>query len=347
MNKKITGLLLVFCMIFSLSACGGGEASGSESLTEEESSFSASVDDDKITETQIIADRTFRHGFNVKSQTDGISTPIGQIKTDENDTVAPLWNICQWYCGYYYKSDEELYDTYNIMSAKSTVNGTKHTYTDASKKLSVDTQTGEIGMRLLGTKEYTENRKQNQPWPHLLLEYSMTKNYYLSALKSVRFEMDFMLTKLSDGYSSVAEIDKDLHTAQFVFYCTLRNNNSQSKDYGNYIWFGLNLFDARYEIVPAYASQDSGKDVNTGAFIYQPISSVYCKTPTSLGEEQTIDFNMLPRMKDAFKAAQDARFLVNTKWEDLTLCSGNFGFEVTGTYDIAVEISALNLYAGE
>lgn len=349
MRKKIMGLILASCLALSFGGCGGGTSSVSDSSGAPGMSDGAGDSASggaEITETQIIADRTFQHGFNVKSQTDGIATPIGQIRLDENDTAAPLWNIGQWYCGYYHKDDQTLYDSYNIMNAAHSVNGTKHTFIDASKKLSVDTETGEIGMRLLGTEEYTANRQQNEPWPHLLLEYSMTENYSLAELKSVRFEMDFMLTKLTSGYTSPSQIDTDLHTAQFVFYCTLRNNNPQSEDYGSYIWFGLNLFDARYEIVPAYASQDSGKEINTGAFIYQPISSVYCRTPTRLGEEQNIDFDMLPRMRDAFKAAQDARFLVNTKWEDLALCSGNFGFEVTGTYDIAAEITTLNLFAG-
>lgn len=350
MRKRILGLFLASLLLFPAAACGGGgEPSASvpgESGSSDSLQSSVSSDSEEIVETQLIADRTFQHGFNVKSQTDGIATPIGQLRLDENDTAAPLWNIGQWYCGYYHKDDQELYDSYNIMNATHTVNGTKHTFIDASKKLSVDTETGAIGMRLLGTEEYTSNRKENEPWPHILLEYSMTENCALSELKSVRFEMDFMLTKLSDGYSSPSEIDKNLHSAQFVFYCTLRNNNAQSEDYGSYIWFGLNLFDARYEIVPAYASQDSGKEINTGAYIYQPISSVYCETPTRLGEEQHINFDMLPRMKDAFKSAQDARFLVNTKWEDLELCSGNFGFEVTGIYDIAAEITTLNLYAG-
>ena len=343
--KKIFSIILSMAMLLSIGACGSNEEESSQSVSQ--GSYEEIELPEGIKETQIIADRNFSHGFYVSSQTDGIATPIGQIKLDEDDMVTPQWRLGQWYCGQHYISDPVKYDTFNLLNGEHNVNGTKHIFTDASKKFSIDTATGAMSIRLLGTKEYTSNRKSGEGWPHLLLEYSMMKDYYLKDVKSVRFEMNFELTKLAHGYKSAAEIDKNLHTAQFVFYCTLRNANPASKDYRQYIWFGLNLFDARYEIVPAYASQDSGKEINTGAFIYQPISSTYCKMPTRLGEEQKIDWNMLPRMKDAFQAAQDARFLVNTKWEDLMLCKGNFGFEVTGTYDIAADISVLNLWVGE
>ena len=350
--KKILSLIMACLLIFAAVSCGNqgsSETDGTESgsYSDATSDTSDVIDESPVdvVEKQIIADRTFKHGFNVQSQTDGIPTPIGVLRTDETDTVSPLWNIGQWYCGASYKDDAEKYDSYNILNAKHSLNGSKHTWIDASKKLSVDTETGSIGMRLLGTKEYTHPRQKNEGWPHLLLSYNILGEYKLSELKSVRFEMEFMLTKLTNAMSA-SEQDNNLHTAQFVFYCVLRNTNKLSKDYNSYLWFGLNLFDARYEIIPAYASQDSGKEINTGAFIYQPISSAYCKMPTRLGETQSINYNLLPRMKDAFKTAQQARFLVNTKWEDLSLKPGNFGFEVTGTYDIAAEISALNLYAG-
>ncbi len=345
--KKLFSIILSLVIALSLIGCTSGEGGTSQSEEKESQSVIDESIPDGVVETQIIADRYFSHGFTVSSQTDGIATPIGQVKFNEEDKVSPQWKLAQWYCGYYHRDDVELYDTYNILNGKHVVNGTKHIFTDTSKKFSIDTETGAISMRLLGTKEYVSNRQSGQPWPHILLEYQMVKTPRLKDLKSVRFEMDFELTRFSSGYTSDSQINKDLHTAQFVFYCTLVNNNSRSKDYGQYIWFGLNLFDARYEIIPAYASQDSGKEVNTGAFIYQPISSSYCKTPTRVGETQSIDYNILPRMRDAFRAAQEARFLTNTKWEDLVLNSGNFGFEVTGTYDIAADISVLNLYIGE
>ncbi len=344
--KKILSAILSLAMLFSLFACSSNGDNSSSANSDSSYNSEEPVPDDAV-ETQIIADKYFSHGFSVSSQTDGIATPIGQVKFNEADMVSPQWKLAQWYCGYYHRADKELYDTYNLLNGKHAINGAKHVFTDTSKKFSIDTATGAMSMRLLGTKEYTSNRQSGEPWPHLLLEYKMVKTPRLSDLKSVRFEMDFELTRLSNGYTSASQINKDLHTAQFVFYCTLVNNNSKSADYGEYIWFGLNLFDARYEIIPAYASQDSGKEVNTGAFIYQPISSSYCKAPTRVGETQSIDYNILPRMKDAFRSAQEARFLVNTKWEDLVLNSGNFGFEVTGTYDIAADISVLNLWVGE
>lgn len=314
-----------------------GEDTVDNSETEESS---------EITEVQVFADRYFTKGLNVKSQTDGIAQPIGKI-TFDNTSEEPSWNLGQWYCGYYYKDDKELYDSFNILNAKRKDDGDKHTFTDASKKVSIDTKTGAIYMRLEASKEYTAPREEGQPWPHILFEYDTSDTYYLKDIKSLRFNMEYMVTKMVSAFENPQQVNQNLHTAQFVFYIVVRNTNPSSKDFNNYIWFGLNLYDARWEIIPAYASQDSGKEINTGAFIYQPISSTFCKYPTKIGEPQVIDYDLIPRIQDALDAAKQAGFLVNTVWEDLSLSGGNFGVEVTGTYDIAVDITKLDLWAGK
>lgn len=300
----------------------------------------------EIREVQVFEDRYFTKGLHVKSQTDGIAQPIGKITFDDT-SEEPSWSLGQWYCGYYYKEDKELYDTFNILNAKRKDDGEKHTFIDASKKVSIDTKTGGIYMRLEASKEYTAPREVGQPWPHILFEYSTSDTFYLKDLKSLRFNMEYMVTKMENAFANPQQVNQDLHTAQFVFYIVVKNTNPDSKDFNNYIWFGLNLYDARWEIIPAYASQDSGKEVNTGAFIYQPISSIFCKYPTKIGEPQMIDYNLIPRIQDALNAAKQAGFLVNTVWEDLSLSGGNFGVEVTGTYDIAVDITKLDLWAGK
>lgn len=303
-------------------------------------------EDNEVTEIQVFADRYFQKGINVKSQTDGVAIPIGKI-TFEDSEEEPQWSLAQWYCGYFHKDDKDLYDTYNILNGERKSDGSKHTFLDASKKISLDTETGQIYMRLEASKEYTAPRKEGEPWPHILFEYNTSERFHLKDLKSLRIDMEFMITKMKEAFDNPLQIDKNLHTAQFVFYIIVSNTNVNSKDFGNYIWFGLNLYDARWEIVPAYASQDGGKEINTGAFIYQPISSTFCKVPTRVGETQKIDYDLMPRIKDALEAAQQAGYLVNTKWEDLSLGGGNFGVEVTGTYDIAIDIAKLNLWAGK
>lgn len=317
-----------------------------ENSEEELGMIKDGIEKEDIKEVQVFADRNFKNGFYVRSQTDGVATPLGVI-TFEQTEIEPSWSIGQWYCGYYYRQNQSLYDSYNFLKAKRTDNDSKHTFVDASKKVTLDTETGEMYLRLEGSKEYLEPREQNQPWPHLLFEYNTEEQFKVSELKSLRFNTEFTITKMKSGFVNEAQIDSNLHTAQFVFYIIVKNTNPASPDFNNFIWFGLNLYDARWEIVPAYASQDSGKEINTGAFIYQPISSTYCKVPTRVAEQQIIDYDLLPRIEDALTAAKQAGFLKNTHWEDLSLCGGNFGFEVTGTYDIAAEISKLDLWAGK
>jgi hypothetical protein len=141
-----------------------------------------------------------------------------------------------------------------------------------------------------------------------------------------------------------AEFDVNLHTTQASVYFAISNDDPESADFRDYIWFGVSLFDDRYEIQTDYVAVDGDpKTIGTGKLIYR------------LGEQRTIDdvlggvnpyskkpvrieIDLTRYLDDALKAAKERGFLTETRVEQMKLGHFNFGWETPGTYRAALEI---------
>lgn len=375
MKKHLT---LAFCLLWSISAafltgCNAhsddslSAAPADGSLTEQSSEFerdstasesenggedssvvlpSDSSDEGPVI-FRLVQDPNHRLGFNVKGQKDGIGTHIGRLVYDSEPEEDSVWELAQWECGYYHRDGQTYPSEHNIMNAEKNVSedGT-YQWTDASKVFRSNPQTGAVYLGLDASKEYEAPRVQNAPWPHLLLEYTLSQSLKAAELMSLTLEMDFTLEEFTNHMEAGTE-SAALHTAQFMWYMIVRNGNPNSPDYGYYMWFGVDLFDRRYEndFAPLYAMQDTGKEVNTGAYIYQPAAKDILTEPTAVGREQIVSADLLPYIRKAFLAAQKAKFLVNTRFNDLVIAGGNFGWEMTGTYSGAMTVSKFDLVA--
>lgn len=301
---------------------------------------------------QVVRDNKFANGFNVKGQMDGIGTVFGKLTYDD-DSVTPNWSLGQWYCGYYNspvekpKRNEDFNPDYNILNAKKTYNEKTGLYTwqDASKTLRVNPTEGTLYARLEGTKEYNAPRTDGGPWPHLLMEYSTVGGVKISDLYSLTLNLDYTLKMFKGDMGS--GLRSDLHCAQFPFYCVISNQNPNSPGRGQYVWFGACLFDNRQDYTMTFASQDVGSDdkIATGAFIYQVGQQAYLKAPVTVDDKIQINWDMLPFMKAAYKTARERGFLDKTEFEDLYATGGNFGWEITGTYDAAIQIDKFEIMA--
>lgn len=299
---------------------------------------------------QIVNDNHFTKGFNVKGQQDGIGTVFGKLTLDDPDSD-PAWSIGQWYCGYYRsavekpKRNEDYNPDYNILNATKKQNGDLHIWQDASKTLRVNPVAGSVYARLEGTKEYTAPKTKDGPWPHLLMEYGVQSGVRISELYSLTLNFDYTLMSFKGDMG--AATDTDIHCAQFPFYCVIQNRNPESEGFGQYVWFGACMFDNRQDYTMTFASADLGSDDKhaTGAFIYQVGQRAYLKAPVTVGEKIEIKWDMLPFMKTAYQTARERGFLDKTEFEDLYATSGNFGWEITGTYDAAIQIDKFEIMA--
>jgi len=285
----------------------------------------------------IFADNKFVDGFRVYSPSESsVFFHTNKLSTLYSNTN-PSWDLAQWA------------SKYDIINANKTSGNGEYLFentetTPVSKKLYVNTLTGRIDMAVNASVEYDHDRKDGESWPHLLLGQDFSNNLVnVSECEEVLMNISFKVNSC-ENYTNA--YNTNLHCAQFVWYFTLQNRNQSSEDFGKYIWFGLNLYDNRMEgkVSTEFASLDGGKASSTNAFIYQPSSSKYI-TSTKMpcvGEKCDINFNIMEVAEYAFNLAKDRGYLGTTTWEEIYIGSTNFGFEVTGTFDIDATIYSIS-----
>ena len=262
----------------------------------------------------------------------------------------PLWVFPQW---------GSKYDIYDYAERNYFNGGNAFTYISYGKEvngsilpgkvLTIDTTTGSIYMELNAEAEYDRPRQDGESWPHTLLSQDFGSDpelVHVSDLEDLVMNMSYEITKFEDCMGSAA--NNNLHCAQLVWYITLQNRTPNHPDYGKYVWFGITLWDNRISGAASsgFAAEDAGKDDATHAFIYQPSSAVVHtngKCP-AVNEYRTVDFHLLEAARQAFNMAKERGYLGDTAWEDLYIGGMNFGWEVTGTYNVAVQIDSVGVY---
>lgn len=344
----LLALLLVILACTAAVGCGEGKDNGGTGPGGDDGNDPTPPEKVLSDPIQIVMDNKFSQGFDVKGQQDGIGTVFGQLVYDDENEYDPVWQLAQWYCGYYHKVDGEFPASYNILNSERVYNEKRNLYiwSDESKTLRVNPDTGSIYIGLQGTKEYTEPRAEGKPWPHLLLEYNV-QSKHVASLDSLTLNLDFTLMSFKGDMGAATDFDQ--HCAQLPYYIIVQNRNRDSEGYGEYIWFGASLYDNRYDFTMTYASVDAGSDdkIATDAFIYKPGSKEYLPNPVVVGEENKIEWDMLPYIKTAYQTARSNGYLTKTNFEDLYVTSGNLGWEITGTYDAAVQIDRFEIWAVE
>lgn len=369
MKKRYNLMILV--ALAALSGCAGQSTVNSSTTnqtstnTTQEGTSSMTTDNtNKEPTTELIefyknigymslfGDSNFRNGFRVsKNITNGEGGPYhgDPLKHFDND-INPSWTLCQWGSNYdiydkgYSKevSADEKEITY--ISEGKNVNGN---FVPA-KKFGVNTETGAIYLESNTEVEYERPRNDGEPWVHLLFEQDFSNNLVqVASLDSLAMSATYEITKFEDKMNGQANTNR--HAAQLVWYITLQNRNPESSSFGNYIWFGLNLWDNRSsgKSTPLYAAHDGG----TSTFIYNPASSAYLmendgNLPVP-NRKVTARLEVLNVARTAFDLAKSRGYLGNTEYEDLYVGGMNFGFEIPGTYNFGVKFDSIGVFAKE
>lgn len=288
---------------------------------------------------QIILDNRFRNGFAVKPQTDGDNEIIGYLTYGPPGNDPPTMVIAQWYCGYWVLNNAEEFARHNILNGYRRENGAVTEWGDASKRLRLDRENGAVELELNTSREYRGDRAYGEPWPHLLVEY---QTFVMPVYKAEKVELQLDIC-LHKAICCMDREDEELHTAQFVWYAILKNINPRKSDFGKYIWFGCTFYDSRYEQIPLSAEIDGGKEVNTGMLIYKPATTEYMPRRLRVGEKQKICYDITAQIKSAYEEACRRAQFIDTDFEDLAITGGNIGWEVTGTYDVCMQIGNMGL----
>ena len=286
---------------------------------------------------QLISDPRFEKGFLVKGQQDGDNTVIGKLFAREEP---PDWTLAQWYCGWFRRENGTFPRSHNLIFGRQREENGVRSVETASERVVLSN--GSLTLSVDGSKEFLAPRKAGEPWPHLLLEYEIADGPRLSSLSELGFVFDFTLLACEDR---TGRAEEGLHTAQFVWYVRLADTEPDSPGFGDFIWFGMNAFDRRYPFPALYASEDGGKEIDTGAFIYVPDAREYYRTPTSVGRRQHVERDLLPLFRAAYAEARKRGYLSRTRWSDLAPTGGNFGWEITGSFDAEMRVDEFGLIA--
>ena len=271
---------------------------------------------------EVLNDTTFSQGFILTGATHNAPR---RIETFGQKDIKPAWIMPQW-------NSQGLLDRVNV--DESTIK-----LTDDFKSVTLNRKTGAINLTVYASKEYeTPRTSPSQPWVHLLLEQSpFLKPIKVSEAAAIWVEVEFELTKnVAHGRQNPS-----LHAAQLSWFLYMKNTNSQSKGFRDFLWFGISMFDSRYDFVPDFAAQDFA--MPNGSFIYTLGSKRYFDTPIKVGERRTLRRNILGDLREAIETAHTRGFITNTTIEDVVLDGTNIGWEVPGTYDAGVTLHKISI----
>jgi len=285
----------------------------------------------------LLDDTRFERGLIVWSPRPGRHVRQGVIGGGETN-IEPVWGLAQWHSRF----------TLAGAAARQFPDG-RRCYRDGAKEVTFFPTDGDadISLRLDGFTEYSGRApERGDPWPHLLLERRLLVHPAVSDLQAVQLNVQYRLIK--EDKHRPAGFDPRRHTAQFVFYITVQNRNRQSDGFGDYYWFGVPMYDARYRIPRAHKAKDKGSDRKpaTGKFIFNPGGDHYTSQSAHDGQWVTISRDLLPLIREGLETAWQRGFLRDSRdTSDYRLMGMNTGWEVTGPLDVEMQLKGLRLTA--
>ena len=115
---------------------------------------------------------------------------------------------------------------------------------------------------------------------------------------------------------------------------TVQDLNPASRGRGDYLWFGVTLYDNRHRIPAVHVAPDPG----TGKFIYNAGGAAYTRRSAHDGGWVGIDRDVLPLARKGIETAWRKGFLRHSRTlADFRIGEFNIGWELTGPCDVAMQ----------
>jgi len=279
-------------------------------------------------ERELIRDPHVQDGLILLSARPGKRVPYGELPGLSNKKNA-VWDLAQWSSKY----------PINALPQEPREGVVK--YENVAKAVILGKPEADgISMAVYGSIEYAgQARKQNEPWVHLLLQQDFKQPTALAELTSVQFHIEARLK--SSTKVETTDYSPGLHAAQFQVFFSVQNLNRKSAGYGEYLWFGIPIYDDRHRFPLAHKTQDTG---GTKMFIFTPSGETF--TTQSAHDKQwiAIDKDILPHMREGLATAWKAGFLKDSQvLTDYFIAGMNIGWEVPGIFDVEMQFKNLGL----
>lgn len=249
----------------------------------------------------------------------------------------PPWRLAQWGTRHLITPGAFDVDEDGAWRAENPAKTLIVTHGDeATLQLAVDTVTEYDG----------ELREFGQPWPHLLIDKRFSPHVRVADHEALPFALSFRVLRCDPADWAEGRLDPTLHTAHVNAFWTVHVRRDGVIQRGEYIWFGIPLFDARHPIPPGHQAIDRGAPDASGRFICTLKGARFFDAPTGDGEWHDLAVNLKPLLAEALAISQQHGHLEDATADDLVLTSFNLGWEAPGPYDAAIEIRGLS-FKGE
>lgn len=264
---------------------------------------------------------------------------VGGLLQPASSSEVPIWRAGQWY------------SRFDLASAhQKTDSSGEIVFFDGAKTVAfgpLGSDSADLKLRLNGRTEWNDTSPITVgAWPHLLVQQQIERAPRIADLAALRLKVEYRLNRL-DVYRD-ANWNETRQTAKFGIFLTLRNEDPSSAEFGDYLWFGIPLFDSRYDVPHRYVAQDRGnsKKRGTNKFIFTAGGVPFGVRKYEVGRWDSIDCDLAPFIKTALRTAWEAGYLTDRKeLHYYSIGAINFGWETSGPVDAEMQVRGLSLNA--
>jgi hypothetical protein len=292
----------------------------------------------KIDYIELIEDSKFETGFHLL----GINPTINHRKTYKHLNYGgkaklanrKIWQMAQWWT------------PYNLINGNYREEESNYIYETPSRKITLDKNNQKLLMELKGSKEYKEPRNSpSQPWSHLLIEQDFIKDVKIDELKKVVASLTFNIESFEDKMKD--KFNPNLHAAQFLWYFVIADKKPNMKygDFKEYFWFGVPLFDSRFDFIDESMIIDQGGEGTTGKLIYSMANKNYLNEKIQFNKEYHLSVDILPFIKKAMTYAKEKCCIKVDENSNYQITYMNLGWEIPGMYDVSSYIKKISVKA--
>lgn len=364
------GLLTVLCAaaIFNLNACHTGETDIQK--PDQSSAFNSNLSEETVQKTQafpepnpifydvedghmqLIPDLSFKGGISILSQKDHANgDAVSVLGTHDfysgGEAPHARWMLAQW------DSGPCLYQMMQSLSGQTDI-GTNRITDGVGRTFAFDEKDNTMTFEL-DTALYYEDRPAalGDFWPHLLIEQGdfdyanrteEQKAYFRCDSSRMVVSLDLRLT----DYSAVPKDGDWVEAAQFLLYFYVKGIETD-----DFCWFGLQLFDNRWERNDNYVGYDGGKADASGAMIYS-IGSRYLYTkkdatlwkngaPNPHSDWVHVEIDLKPYLEEMLSLGLADGYFKADSLSGLCINGMNMGWETIATFDHTMQVRNLSL----
>ena len=301
---------------------------------------------------ELISDNKFQNGFIVSPANNSPDTyPLDYTLRCPGASGDIAWTAAQW------GSKFGLGDSYGneLITGHAPYEpvktGNAYRYEAPGKAFVIDPVDGKLTFEVTTSVEYVDEEGNIQPrktgtemWCHLLIQQGFGLLPLIKDVDQIILNMDVQITKMENMFGdAAAEYNPNMHAAQFLMYLVVKSQNPADSEY---MWFGIPLYDNRYQTFAENGMIDSGEN----KFLYGMPSNDYLPGGLTVGtSEETvghISFDIVPYFERALNICktQFNRFQSSTV-DDLYIQGMNLGWEVPGVFDVSATVSNFSLKA--